>query len=147
MSSRSSACPFAVAFTSLVVCASAFRVCEAFPSAPHACFFPPFPLLPESVVINAQCNEHIPRSIRSCKTCFVFPPDLVASTPSPPPRQVADTLELGRATLAKIKQNLAWALAYNVIGEHSSHHLNLTEIARRFRERLRRFCLRRSTFP
>lgn len=25
-------------------------------------------------------------------------------------------IELGRATLAKIKQNLAWALAYNLVG-------------------------------
>ncbi len=30
--------------------------------------------------------------------------------------QVVDSIQLGRAALGKIKQNLAWALAYNVIG-------------------------------
>lgn len=30
--------------------------------------------------------------------------------------QVLDALDLGRATLDKIKANLAWALGYNVIG-------------------------------
>ena len=30
--------------------------------------------------------------------------------------QVVDSLELGRAALSKIRQNLAWALAYNLIG-------------------------------
>lgn len=30
--------------------------------------------------------------------------------------QVLDSLDLGRATLDKIKQNLVWALVYNVIG-------------------------------
>lgn len=30
--------------------------------------------------------------------------------------QVVDCISLGRATLDKIKQNLAWALIYNVIG-------------------------------
>eukprot|EP00798_Chlamydomonas_sp_ICE-L_P031536 gene31536-6721_t len=30
--------------------------------------------------------------------------------------QVLDSLELGRATLSKIKQNLAWALVYNLVG-------------------------------
>lgn len=30
--------------------------------------------------------------------------------------QVVDCISLGRATLSKIKQNLAWALVYNVIG-------------------------------
>ncbi len=30
--------------------------------------------------------------------------------------QVLDCLELGRATLSKIQQNLAWALVYNVVG-------------------------------
>ena len=30
--------------------------------------------------------------------------------------QLLDSLQLGRAALAKIKQNLAWALVYNVIG-------------------------------
>ena len=29
--------------------------------------------------------------------------------------QVADTVELGRATLGKIKQNLFWALSYNCV--------------------------------
>jgi cation transport ATPase len=29
--------------------------------------------------------------------------------------QVADTVELGRATLSKIKQNLFWALSYNCV--------------------------------
>ncbi|KAK3244818.1 P-type ATPase, partial [Cymbomonas tetramitiformis] len=30
--------------------------------------------------------------------------------------QVADTIELGRATFDKIKQNLVWALGYNLVG-------------------------------
>jgi Cu2+-exporting ATPase len=30
--------------------------------------------------------------------------------------QVVDCIQLGRATLSKIKQNLAWALCYNVAG-------------------------------
>ena len=30
--------------------------------------------------------------------------------------QVVEGLELGRAALLKIRQNLAWALAYNVVG-------------------------------
>jgi Cu2+-exporting ATPase len=30
--------------------------------------------------------------------------------------QVVDSLELGRSALNKIKQNLAWALAYNLVG-------------------------------
>lgn len=30
--------------------------------------------------------------------------------------QVVDCLDLGRATLAKIRQNLGWALAYNAFG-------------------------------
>jgi Cu2+-exporting ATPase len=30
--------------------------------------------------------------------------------------QVVDCISLGKATLSKIKQNLAWALIYNVIG-------------------------------
>lgn len=49
--------------------------------------------------------------------------------PSPPPgeaasvvlmgdrlSQVVDCISLGKATLSKIKQNLAWALIYNVVG-------------------------------
>lgn len=30
--------------------------------------------------------------------------------------QIVDALKLGTATLAKIRQNLAWALLYNVVG-------------------------------
>jgi cation transport ATPase len=30
--------------------------------------------------------------------------------------QLLDSLALGRATLAKVQQNLAWALMYNVVG-------------------------------
>jgi Cu2+-exporting ATPase len=30
--------------------------------------------------------------------------------------QVVDCISLGRATLSKIRQNLAWALIYNVVG-------------------------------
>lgn len=30
--------------------------------------------------------------------------------------QVLDSVQLGRATLNKIRQNLTWALAYNVVG-------------------------------
>ena len=30
--------------------------------------------------------------------------------------QVVDSIELGRATLSKIRQNLAWALCYNIVG-------------------------------
>ncbi len=30
--------------------------------------------------------------------------------------QVVDSIELGRAALSKIRQNLAWALAYNAVG-------------------------------
>lgn len=30
--------------------------------------------------------------------------------------QLLDSLALGRATLSKIRQNLTWALAYNIVG-------------------------------
>jgi Cu+-exporting ATPase len=32
------------------------------------------------------------------------------------PRQVVDSIELAKATFGKIKQNLGWAFAYNLIG-------------------------------
>jgi Cu+-exporting ATPase len=43
----------------------------------------------------------------------------LSPTPTPssaPPPKVVDCIDLGRATLSKIRQNLGWALFYNVFG-------------------------------
>lgn len=54
------------------------------------------------------CPAACPRA--GCSRITVLP-----STPLPS-KQVEEALALGRATLGKIRQNLAWALAYNCVG-------------------------------
>ena len=71
-----------------------------------------------------------PATARVPVSRYLYLPPVSPSPPSPHPpgeaasvvlmgdrlSQVVDCISLGRATLSKIKQNLAWALVYNVIG-------------------------------
>ena len=63
------------------------------------------PCVPAVLVFNpyATSDDHLRTSLGAASALFT-------------PLQVVEAVVLGRATLSKIKQNLVWALLYNVIG-------------------------------